>query len=179
MAHNPENPYRIAATDFETIGSTGDLEAVAGGSAWQGFERLAAFIFEKNGYEVSTGTVKTKKRQRRQYDVIARKNGRILLVECKRWSGGRCRLSALLREARRHRERARFYESVTATDAVPVIVTLIEEEIRVFEGIPLVPLHRLNAFIGELDRFADEFSVEESEEGEWRVPEDLPECPEA
>jgi len=139
---------------------------VAEGSAWQDFERLAAFIFEKNGYLVTVGTVKTRNRQRRQYDVIARKDGRTLLVECKRWSGGRYRLSALKRAVGTHRERALFYESITGEDAVPVIVVLIEEEIRVFEGVPLVPVHRLNAFIGELDAYPDGSSFAEYEGGD-------------
>lgn len=143
------------AAEFEPIGSTEELMAVAGGSAWQNFERLAAFIFDKNGFDVSIGTVKTRDRQRRQYDVIARKNGRTLLVECKQWSGSRYRLSALKAAVGRHRERVQFYERVTESDAVPVIVTLIEEEIRVFGGVPLVPVHRLNAFIRELDGCGD------------------------
>jgi Restriction endonuclease len=148
---------------------------VAEGSAWQNFERLAAFILEENGFCVSVGTVKTRNRQRRQYDVIARKNGRTLLVECKRWSGSRYRLSALMRAVVQHRERTLFYKSVMNEDAVPVIVTLIEEEIRVYEGVPLVPVHRLNAFIGELDRYADDFSFAEYEVEDLPFPEDLPE----
>lgn len=147
---------------------------MAEGSAWQNFERLAAFIFEGNGFEVSIGTVKTRNRQRRQYDVIARRNGRTLLVECKQWSGGRYRLSALKREVGQHRERAVFYEEIMNVPAVPVIVMLIEEEIRIFDGVPLVPVHRLNAFIGELDSWADGCSFAGLEEEDPSLPEDVP-----
>lgn len=35
-----------------------------------------------------------------------------------------------------------------------MIVTLIEEEIRSYEGVPIVPILRLNSFINELDREA-------------------------
>ncbi len=119
--------------------------------------------------------MKMRDRHRRQYDVIARKNGRTLLVECKQWSGDRYRLSALMRAVGQHRERVLFYENVMNEDAVPVIVTLIEEEIQVFEGVPLVPVHRLNAFIGELDRCADGFSFAEFEEEEQSLPGDQPE----
>jgi Holliday junction resolvase len=158
IADHPENPYPTVTADFATIGSIGDLEAVAEGSVWQDFERLAAFIFEENGFQVSVGTVKTRQGKRRQYDVIARKNGRTFLVECKQWSGSRYRLSALKRAVLQHRERVAFYGEIMQADAVPVIVTLIEEEIRVFEGVPLVPVHRLNAFISELDGRAEGFS---------------------
>jgi len=172
IADISRNPYPYGSADFETIGSIGELEGVAEGSVWQHFERLTAFIFEQNGFRVSVGTVKTLNRKRRQYDVIARKNGRTFLVECKRWSGDRYRLSALKRAVVQHRERAGFYNEITQEDAVPVLVTLIEEEIRVFDGVPLVPIHRLNAFISELDSLADGYSFAGYEDGE--LPDDLP-----
>jgi len=37
-----------------------------------------------------------------------------------------------------------------------VIVTLIEEEIRVYEGVPIVPVLKLNGFINELDTWKDD-----------------------
>ena len=117
--------------------------------------------------------MKTRHRQRRQYDVIARKNDCNLLVECKRWSGGRYRLSALKRAVGQHRERVLFYESVMNAEGVPVIVTLIEEKIRVFEGVPLVPVHLLNAFIGELDNCADGFCFAEWEDDDPLWEEDM------
>jgi hypothetical protein len=169
--------YGTSTTDFETIGCDARLDAVAEGSVWQSFERLTAFIFEKNGFDVSVGTVKTRNRQRRQYDVIARKNGRTLLVECKRWSGGHYRLSALKRAVGQHQERALFYESVMNAEGVPVIVTLIEEKIRVFEGVPLVPVHLLNAFIGELDTLAEGFCFAEYEDDDPLWEEDMQEEP--
>jgi len=173
IADIPQNPYPSGTADFETIGSIGELECVAEGSVWQHFEQLAAFIFEQNGFRVSVGIVKTKNRKRRQYDVIARKNGRTFLVECKRWSKNRYRLSALRRAIGQHRERVQFYEELTQEDAVPVVVTLVEEEIRIFDGVPLVPVHRLNAFIGELDSLADGYSFAGYDEEE--LPGDLPE----
>jgi hypothetical protein len=60
-------------------------------------------------------------------------------------------LSGLKRAIAQHRERAAFYGAVTDEDAVPVIVTLIEEEVHVYDGVPIVPVLRLNSFISELD----------------------------
>jgi hypothetical protein len=162
----------LYSMDFENISGFGELEGVAEGSVWQHFERLTAFIFEQNGFRVSVGTVRTRNRKRRQYDVIALRNGRTFLVECKRWSGNHYRLSALKRAVVQHRERVEFYEEITHEDAVPVMVTLIEEEIRVFDGVPLVPVHRLNAFISELDSLANGYSFAEYENEE--LPDDLP-----
>jgi hypothetical protein len=140
---------------FESIGGIAELETVSEQSPWQDFERLVAFIFEKHAFSVLVGTVRTRGRKRRQYDVIARKGDRIFLVECKKWSGSRYRLSALRRAILQHRERTGFYEDVAHEPAVPVIVTLIEEEIRVFEGVPIVPVLLLDAFVRELDNDPD------------------------
>ena len=42
--------------------------------------------------------------------------------------------------------------------AVPLIVTLVEEEIRVYEGVPIVPVLKLNAFINESVNHASGYS---------------------
>jgi hypothetical protein len=141
--------------NFEDIEDIDDLDTVSQESVWQNFERLTGFIFEKNDFRVQVNIVKTLQKKRRQYDVIAWKGNRTFLVECKKWAGSRYRLSALKRAIVQHKERTAFYERITSGDAIPVIVTLIEEEILVHEGVPIVPVHKLNAFIGELDRHAD------------------------
>jgi len=145
----------IHGMNFEDIDSTGDLEIVSEESPWQNFERLTAFIFEKNDFEVKVNTVKTWNKKRRQYDVIARKSNQTFLVECKKWAGNRYRLSALKRAIGQHKERTTFYESITNEGAIPLLVTLIEEEIRVFEGVPLVPVGKLNSFISDLDSYVN------------------------
>lgn len=150
--------------NFEEIGTIDDLERVSAEVIWQHFERLTGFIFEKNDFSVSVNIVKTSRRQRRQYDVIARRNGRTFLVECKKWAGNRYRLSALKKAVGQHRERTAFYEDLTEEPAVPVVVTLIEETVLVHEGVPLVPITRLDAFIRELDCQEGEFSFSGFEE---------------
>lgn len=137
------------ASSYEEIRSAADLQSVSEKSVWQSFERLAAFIFEENGFAAERGRVITCGKRRRQFDVIARKGGRIFLAECKRWSGSRYRLSALLRAVEQHRERCEFYSAATGERARPVIVTLIEEEVQFHDGIPIVPIHKLNSFLQE------------------------------
>ena len=60
--------------NFEDIAAFAELETVSRESVWQNFERLAAFIFEKHEFCVTVNTIKTLKKKRRQYDVIAQKN---------------------------------------------------------------------------------------------------------
>ncbi|MCK9566623.1 MAG: restriction endonuclease [Methanothrix sp.] len=138
--------------NFEDIKNHEDLQKVSKEVVWQNFERLVAFIFEKNNFQVETGKVKTSNKKRRQYDVIAKIKGKTFLVECKKWSGNRYRLSALRSAATQHKERSEFYRKLTDENVIPVIVTLIEEEILSCEYIPIVPISKLNSFINEEDK---------------------------
>jgi hypothetical protein len=149
---------------FEAIESIEDLEMVSEEVVWQNFERLAAFIFEKNDFRVTVNTVKTCHKKRRQYDVIARKSNQTFLVECKKWAGNRYRLSALKKAVEQHHERTTFYNTITREDAIPLFVTLVEEEIRSYAGVPLVPVLRLNSFIHELDTDTEGDSFRDEED---------------
>lgn len=140
--------------NFDHIQSIEDLAVVSEEVVWQNFERLAAFIFEKNNFLVSVNIVKSGQKTKRQYDVIARKDNQTFLVECKKWAGNRYRLSAIKKAVEQHKERAAFYQTITNEDAVPLLVTLIEEEIQVYEGVPIVPVQKLNSFVNELDGLA-------------------------
>jgi hypothetical protein len=66
-----------------------------------------------------------------------------------KWAGNRYRLSTLRKAVQKHKERTEFYRDLTGEDAVPIIVTLIEEEIKFCEDMPIVPIFRLNSFINE------------------------------
>lgn len=159
--------------NFEDIKSIEDLEIVSKEVIWQNFERLAAFIFERNDFQVKINTVKTFSKKRRQYDVIAKRGDQIFLIECKKWAGNRYRLSALKRAIEQHKERTVFYKNITGEDAVPIIVTLIEEEIQFYEGVPIVPIQKLNSFVNELDKYADGNSFGDSEDN-MLFPDDTP-----
>jgi hypothetical protein len=137
--------------DFEDIKNHEDLQRVSKEVVWQNFERLTAFIFEKNNFQIETSRVKTSNKMRRQYDVIAKIRDRTILVECKKWSSNRYRLSALRSAARKHKERSEFYRKLTDEKVIPIIVTLIDEEILLCEDIPIVPIFKLNSFINEED----------------------------
>ncbi len=138
--------------NFEDIKSIDVLEDVSKSVVWQNFERLVSFICEENGFRIKTNTVKTSNRKRRQYDVIAKRNHETFLIECKKWAGNRTRLSALKAAVKKHKERTEFYKKLTKEQAIPVIVTLIEEEIKFYEDVPIVPISKLNSFLNEIDR---------------------------
>ena len=143
--------YLMNLDDIKTIE---DLEQVSKEAVWQNFEVLVGFIFGANDFQVNVNKVRTFNKKRRQYDVIAKKNNRTYLVECKKWSGNRYRLSALKKAIQHHKERTEFYRNLTEEDLIPIIVTFIEEDIKFYEGMPIIPILRLNSFINEIDRDA-------------------------
>jgi hypothetical protein len=170
--------------NFEDIQNLEDLAVVSEEVVWQNFERLAAFIFEKNNFKVKVNTVKTHQKTKRQYDVIAWKGNQTFLVECKKWAGNRYRLSAMKKAVEQHKERTTFYAAVTHEDAIPLLVTLIEEEIRVYEGVPIVPVQKLNGFVSELDGYVqgDFFCECEDDiayEDDLTLPDEIPLQPSA
>jgi len=154
MMHQDYDSMNSPLYEFENITSIDDLEMVSETVIWQNFERLAAFIFEKNDFTVTVNTVKTWNKKRRQYDVISWRSNQTFLVECKKWAGSRYRLSALKKAIEHHKERTTFYETLMNEDAIPVVVTLVEEEIHLYQGVPIVPILKLNSFISELDPHA-------------------------
>ena len=165
--------------NFEDIQCIEDLAVVSEEVVWQNFERLAAFIFEKNNFLVKVNTVKTYQKTKRQYDVIAWKGNQTFLVECKKWAGNRYRLSAIKKAVEQHKERTRFYAAVTNEDAIPILVTFIEEEIRFYEGVPIVSIQKLNSFVNELDRYAQGKFFYDCEddipyEDEIHLPDEIP-----
>jgi len=165
--------------NFEDIQSIEDLAEVSEEVVWQNFERLAAFIFEKNNFLVKINTVKTYQKKRRQYDVIAWKGNQTFLVECKKWAGNRYRLSAVKKAVEQHKERTQFYAAITHEDAIPLLVTLIEEEIRMYEGVPIVSIQKLNSFVSELDGFAQgnffyDFEEDIVYEDDLPLPDEMP-----
>jgi hypothetical protein len=165
--------------NFEDIQSIEDLAVVSEEVVWQNFERLAAFIFEKNNFRVKVNTVKTYQKTKRQYDVIAWKGNQTFLVECKKWAGNRYRLSAVKKAVEQHKERTMFYETITHEDAVPILVTLIEEEIPFYEGVPIVSIQKLNSFVNESDRYTQgnffyDYEDDIENEDELPLPDEIP-----
>lgn len=68
-------------------------------------------------------------------------------------------------QVRKHKEISEFYRKLTNENAIPIIVTLIEEEILLCEGVPIVPISKLNSFINEEDKGLSSPQVVEDEAG--------------
>ncbi len=136
------------------INSIEELENISKRMKWQYFEKLVAFIFEKNDFSVKQNVVMKFGKEKRQFDVIAKRFNDMFLVECKKWSGNRYKISALKKAVDEHLDRCSLFvrENKPAT---PLIVTLVEEEIKIYQGTPIVPIEKLNLFINSFSQFED------------------------
>ena len=135
--------------NFENLNSINDLIKFCKENNWQDFEKLVSFIFEKNGFLVDCSIVKVFNKKKRQYDVIAKDNEKVVLVDCKKWAGNRYKSSALKTAVKKHLERCEFYKNFTEKEVIPLIVTEFQEDILFFEDVPIVPVEKLNRFLGE------------------------------
>lgn len=131
------------------IKSISDLEKISEAVKWQYFEKLVEFIFHENGFDVKQNIiVKDGYGIKRQFDVIAKRYKITFLIECKKWKGKKERTSALKGAVKKHIERCQLYEGVNGP-GIPVIVTLLEEQIIEHEGVLIVPIMKLNNWINE------------------------------
>lgn len=127
-----------------------DLEHISSSVKWQYFEKLVAFIFEENNFSARQNVIVKDGFSKRQFDVIAKRYDTTYLVECKKWKSRREKTAALKIAVAKHLERCGFYEGLYEK-GMPLIVTLLEEDITEHEGITIVPIMKLNWFINNYE----------------------------
>ena len=129
------------------INSLEDLEKVSVEVKWQYFEKFVGWIFEQNSFSVQVNKVLVEKGKRRQFDVIAERFNNIFIVDCKKWKGNRYKSSALRKAAEKHIERCEFVR--TEKKKIPLIVTLVQEDVQEENNVKIVPIDKLNSFIND------------------------------
>ncbi len=133
--------------DIEILGEKLLKNELKSDIKWQYFEKLVAFVFEKNNFETRQNVLIKFSEGKRQFDVIAERFDELFLIECKKWSGNRYKTADLRKAVDNHLERCRLFSEKENKKAVPLIVTLLEEEINNQEGVPIVSIDKLNLFI--------------------------------
>ena len=131
-----------------------DVESVSEYLTWQDFESITGLILEKKDFDVTKNFILTKPRM--EIDVVGTKMDIALLIDCKHWKT--MSKSALDEIVKKQVERVKRYVSDENMSALPVIVTLHQEEIQFIENVPIVPIMKLSSFldefVGNLDSLA-------------------------
>ncbi|MHA2600661.1 MAG: hypothetical protein AM324_000840 [Candidatus Thorarchaeota archaeon SMTZ1-83] len=145
-------------------------ESVVSLLSWKDFEGLVAGILAENDYLCVESFRRrgTSRIQGMEIDVIGVRGERIVAVDAKMWGIRSGKSSALKSAAERQRERTAHLcgeiESLASkigglprgTYALtPILVTWLVEEVTFNEGVPIVPVFKLNSFILEVSNYED------------------------
>ncbi len=133
---------------FPEITSIEDLEQLSEQVTWQYFEKLVAFVFEQNNFDVEHNKVIVADKEKRQFDVIAKNKSTTCLIECKHWKS-RSGAASLLQEAvETHIERCKFYAEQHPEETImPLLVTPLHGMPEEHKDVYIVPLLSLNWFL--------------------------------
>tara|TARA_B110001454_G_scaffold58809_1_gene57580 strand:- start:2 stop:631 length:630 start_codon:yes stop_codon:yes gene_type:complete len=134
------------------LGAT--IEDVSEYLTWSDFESITGLILEEKDFDVTKNLILTKPRM--EIDVVGTKMNIALLIDCKHWKT--MSKSALDEIVKKQVERVKRYVADENMSALPVIVTLHQEEIQFVENVPIVPIMKLSSFldefVGNLDSLA-------------------------
>ena len=125
------------------LGAT--IEDVSEYLTWRDFESLTGLILEEKDFDVTKNLILTKPRM--EIDVIGKKMDIALLIDCKHWKT--MSKSALDEIVKKQIERVKRYVVDENMSALPVIVTLHQEEIQFVDNVPIVPIMKLSSFLDE------------------------------
>jgi len=131
-----------------------DVESVSEYLTWQDFESITGLFLQEKDFDVTKNLILTKPRM--EIDVVGKKMDIALLIDCKHWKT--MSKSALDEIVKKQVERVKRYVADENMSALPVIVTLHQEEIQFIENVPIVPIMKLSSFldefVGNLDSLA-------------------------
>jgi hypothetical protein len=161
---NGEQRVRMAA---RAIASGSDPEVVSKALDWREFEGLSVLALRSAGYSTRTRFRFVSSGRRREIDILALSEPRILCLDCKHWRRAWQR-SATERFVGAQIERVEALSRelpglVTKTGVsrwrqaqlLPVLLTLSDTPYRVCNRVPVVSVFRLRGFLWDLPEYVD------------------------
>ena len=145
----------LAAIALAKLGA--DLDFVAKSLDWEDFEAFCAVVLTASDYEVKRN-VRLRK-PTRQIDIVAESPSLVLVVDCKHWQRalGLSSLEAII-SAQAERTGLLLRGRPTTKPHLPVIITVLDNQARIVNGVPVVPLQGLKDFASSVNRFDNELS---------------------
>ena len=138
-----ENKLKSALSDIK---SGVPIEEASRDVDWKDFEGLVAEVLESKNFEVVRNF--RMKKPTMEIDVVGIRLDTAVLIDCKHWK--RMNNSALEGIVQKQVERVKHYVSITdEIMAVPVIVTLYQESVKLINKVPIVPIMQFSSFIDE------------------------------
>ena len=133
---------------------------------WREFETLAARVFEENDYKVFQNYRFTLRSQRNEIDVISIKVPIVIAADAKHYSTtgrGAIKQAVVAQKKRAERLAQHISEGLKChfseegiTEVLPIIITWLEEQLRIHDGCAIVPIFKLNRFLISLDLYKNQ-----------------------
>jgi hypothetical protein len=147
-----------------------DPESVVMNMTWKDFEGLVAQVLAENNYECTESFRRrgNKLEEGMEIDVIGVKGDSMLVIDAKMWGIRKYKASALVEAVKKQVVRterlAAQLDRLTKRipnlrprkyELFPIMVTWLVEDVKLYEGVPVVPVFKLNSFLQELSHFQD------------------------
>ncbi len=156
-----ENIQRLKMA-VHAINLGADPERVSTFLHWREFEEIAAYALEQNGYVVTKNLRFNHEGRKWEIDVVGCRKPLVACVDCKHWHHG-MHVSRLERVAKEQMERTKALTDTvpnpkiklqcTSWDEakfIPAVLSLLEDERKFFDNIPVVPVVKLQDFLTQL-----------------------------
>jgi Nuclease-related domain len=121
---------------------------------WKDFELFTFSILDKNHYRCEHNVSFTKPRV--QIDIVAKYGSTCLIIDCKHWKSMTTTAMSLCANAQLKRAKVYLAKTRFPLRLFPVIVTLNELPLKLINGVPFVPISKLDAFLQNYQFFHQE-----------------------
>ena len=134
-----------------------DIEQISKKLTWKDFEALTSIILKLSGYKTAIHVTFSKPHI--EIDVIGIKSQSAITVDCKHWKHGG--LSVLSFYAKKQIERTKILlaKKSNISSAIPMILTLHSNKVRLIDGTPIVPIIEFRSFLDGLENNLSELYV--------------------
>ena len=148
-----------------------DVERVCKVLGWREFEDFVAFALNQNGFKVEKHFRFNGVGRRYEIDVVGLKEPLVLSIECKHWRIN-WRRAAIVDAVRMQVERTRALAQSLPEPKdrlrlarwrevrfIPMVLTLSDTPLKIFEKVPIVPIFYFNGFLDEMRSCMDELAA--------------------
>ncbi|MHA1630682.1 MAG: hypothetical protein ACTSXO_07615 [Candidatus Heimdallarchaeota archaeon] len=145
-----------------------DFDLLVKHLTWQEFELLVTIFGDEAGYSATTGLNFSTGKRKYQIDVVLKNNPYVFLIDCKHFGGtgkkAQLRAAAEAQRARCVAVRQHFLTLKTKLAIgswqkvvlLPMLVTWLDDEIRFYEHVPIVPIAKLRSFFMNFYEFYED-----------------------
>ncbi len=140
------------------LGTPLDLSKISKSLSWQEFEEIILYILEGWGFSASRDVRLQCGNRRAEFDVIARSDRYLVVIEAKRWKYGGSRWNEVVRD---HLEKIRIclpQLKSLAPRVIPVVITLTSFN-AVVSGVPVLSISLLADFLRNIDNLGDQVLI--------------------